>query len=294
MQQIGLGSREALTDVIPSLIKRADHSNPHYIALDKYQNYLRYETKALFPHGFDTGDHEQSLGAALVDFDHQAEAKVMAGILYDGWGRFSLVDLQEGVRQLHKTSIHEAFTHLAAGRENRRHKLSRGLEYADYTFEIIADYGVYRDLHRHRVLTHQRQPVGCVTSAGANFGFMAPPELLRPEWATILDKYVSAMHQAQQAWSTLLEHVDMEVAQYVVPLAYNIRWVMKANLREWIWIVELRTQPAGHPNYRKICQQIYQKIIGVHPSFEPLFKFVNMTGYDLGRSQAEQRQEDKQ
>lgn len=293
MQNIGQGSHTALSDVIPSLIKRANYDHPHYKAHDAFLNHLRHETKALFPHGFDTSGHEETLGAALVDFDRWGEAKVLAGILYDGWGRSSLIDLQKGTKRLHTTSIEEVFTRLAAGRENRRHKLSRGLEYADYTFEIIADYGVYRDLHRHRVLTHQRQPVGCVTSAGTDFGFMTPPELERPEWHMIKDEYTKAMGEARDAWKVLLNHVDIEVAQYVVPLAYNIRWVMKANLREWIWIVELRTQPAGHPNYRKICQQIYQEIIRVHPTFKPLFKFANMAGYDLGRSQAEQRQEEK-
>ena len=219
--------------------------------------------------------------------------KVLAGLLYEEWGRASMANLRHGVDQLTIGDRQQAFYQMTAGRENRRHKMSRGLEYADYAFEIIADYGVYRDLHRHRVLTHQRQPVGCVLSAGATFGFMRPPELDRPEWQTISEKYDAAMHQAKDAWTVLSSHVDAEVAQYVVPLAYNIRWVMKANLREWVWIVELRTQPGGHPNYRKICQEIYQEIIRVHPSFEAFFKFADMEGYDLGRSQAEQRQESK-
>lgn len=285
MQQIGSGSRTALVDVIPSLVRRADHSHRHYEAYATYHDQLRDEVKSLIVFGHDPKPSKNSLGATLIDFDIEAEWKVLAAVLYEGMHRRSLSDFWDTVASYSKVHIKDNFEKLSFLRTDRRHKLPRGLEHADYTFEIIADYGVYRDLHRHRILTHQRQHVGC------DLGFVISPELERSEWQGIKDVYIGAMEQARATWGELCDFVPLEVAQYVVPLAYNIRWLMKANLREWIWITELRTVPQGHPNYRKIAQQIYCEIVRVHPAFEPFFKFVNMVGYDLGRSQAEQRQE---
>ena len=84
-----------------------------------------------------------------------------------------------------------------------------------------------------------------------------------------------------------------EQAQYVVPMAYRIRWHMHLNLRALIWMVELRSSPQGHPAYRHMAQEMYRRIEESLPEFAPLFKFVDMDAYPLGRLGAEQRTEEK-
>ncbi len=44
-------------------------------------------------------------------------------------------------------------------RENRRHKPGRAFERIDYRFDVLTDYGAFRDLQRHRMLTIEWQPL---------------------------------------------------------------------------------------------------------------------------------------
>ena len=85
-----------------------------------------------------------------------------------------------------------------------------------------------------------------------------------------------------------------EEAQYVVPMAYNIRWYFHVNLRALQWLCELRSAAAGHPGYRFIAQTMARQVCDVFPAFERFFKFVDYEGYELGRLEQEQRKVDKQ
>jgi thymidylate synthase ThyX len=85
-----------------------------------------------------------------------------------------------------------------------------------------------------------------------------------------------------------------EEAQYVVPMAYNIRWYFHVNLRSLQWLCELRSSPAGHPCYRHIAQIMARQVAQVFPAFERFFKFVDYEGYELGRLGQEQRKQEKQ
>jgi thymidylate synthase ThyX len=100
------------------------------------------------------------------------------------------------------------------------------------------------------------------------------------------------MEKAAHSYESIVPDFPGE-AQYVVPMAYNIRWYFKANLRSLVWLCELRSTPQGHVNYRKMAQDIARAVMKTHPCFAPFFKFVDFNNYDLGRLDAEMRQEKK-
>src|SRR5690606_22957744 len=158
-------------------------------------------------------------------------------------------------------------------RQNRRHKSPRALEHAEFTFEIVADYGIYRDLQRHRTLTQERQLLTC------NLGYYIPKELL----GTDMEKdYREAMDKAKGVYDEIASELPEE-AQYVVPMAYNIHWYFHINLRSLQWMCELRSSPAGHPMYRYVAQEMAKQVSHTFPEYERFFKFVDYDGYELGR-----------
>jgi thymidylate synthase ThyX len=106
-------------------------------------------------------------------------------------------------------------------------------------------------------------------------------------------EYIEAMYKAKMVFDTIAAELPEE-AQYVVPMAYNVRWYFQVNLRALQWLCELRSQPAGHPNYRFVAQTLAKQVCQVFPAFERFFKFVDFDGYDLGRLGQEQRKVDKQ
>lgn len=159
----------------------------------------------------------------------------------------------------------------------------RALEFAEFTFQIISDFGAYRDLHRHRILTQERQLLTC------NYGFYVPNEI---RGTNLESQYVEVLNQAKEAYDTIAAELPEE-AQYIVPMAYNIRWYFHVNLRALQWLTELRSSPAGHPTYRAIAQEMAKQVTDKFPAFEPFFRFVDFDGYELGRLGQEQRKSEK-
>jgi len=158
------------------------------------------------------------------------------------------------------------------------------LEHASFTFEIVADFGIYRDLQRHRTLTQDRQLLTC------DFGYSIPEELVDTEMEKT---YRSAMDQAAEVYDRIAKELPEE-AQYVVPMAYNIRWYFHINLRALQWLCELRSSPQGHSSYRMVAQSLAHQTFEAIPEFSRFFKFVDCEGYDLGRLDQEIRNKFKE
>jgi thymidylate synthase ThyX len=157
------------------------------------------------------------------------------------------------------------------------------LERASFTFELVCDFGIYRDLQRHRTLTQQRQALSC------QYGYYIPEEIVGLE---VEKDYRQAMEKAKKAYDEIVQELPEE-AQYVVPMAYRLRWYFHINLRALQWLTELRSSPAGHPNYRFVAQEMAQQVISRFPEFKGFFKFVDFQGYDLGRISQEIRKVEK-
>ena len=282
MQEIGKKSYQELAKVIPSFIRRSDPTHRHYQAYAQFLETVQNDLNQF------ADTHAQDIaplskpGVRLIDFDKDSPAKVGGSLLF-GSTSAGLHELQEYCRSLPEEELARLLEIASSSRENRRHKSPRALEHASFTFEILADFGVYRDLHRHRILTQERQLLSC------DHGYYIPPEILNTEMEK---EYRDAMDQAKAAFDTIAAELPEE-AQYVVPMAYNVHWYFHVNLRSLQWLCELRSQPAGHPTYRLIAQEMARQVSLALPPFERFFKFVDFDGYELGRLGAEIRQEEK-
>ena len=168
-------------------------------------------------------------------------------------------------------------------RQNRRHRPPRAFEMTDYTFDFLTNFGMFRDLHRHRVLTLERQLLT------TNHGFSMPSEVLD---LGIQKDFVDCMSKSKEVFDLISPKMP-EQAQYVVNFAYNYPYFMRLDLREATHLIELRTVPQGHPNYRKVGQNMYKAIKKVHPTLSQIIKFVDLKQYELERLEYEKRIEEK-
>lgn len=282
MQEIGKASFEELSKIIPSFVRRASPNHKTDQSWNEFHDSLESEIRMVAAEYADLPTSPIKPGAHLIEWDPDGPRKVAAATLF-AVSPFSLHDLNRLTEELSDEEVQRILETAASGRETRRHKSPRSLEHASFTFEIVADFGAYRDLHRHRMLTQERQLLGC------ELGFFVPEEI---KGTAMEEKYLEAMERAKQAWETIAADLPEE-AQYVVPMAYHLRWYFHISLRALQWLTELRSQAAGHPTYRYLAQQMAKEVIRVFPEFERFFKFVDYEGYDLGRLGQEERKERK-
>jgi thymidylate synthase ThyX len=273
-QDLGRAMHAELDRLIPSFVKRA-LLNEHLAGTSGVAKALasRYASSAIT---------ETAESVALVDYDADGDAKVIAAILYANM-RHPLAQLRQIVAEMSVDQRRQILAEHFAKRRHRRDKLSRAFENVYYTFDILGNLGLYRDLHRHRILTQERQDFTTV------HGYDTPPEI---EEAGFKPEFDKCMRRAAELHERIYPDLPSE-AQYVVPFAYKIRWYMKLNLREALHMVELRTMPQGHPDYRFICQEMWRKIQEVHPALAEAGKFIDWQKYRLGRLQSEMRTEFK-
>ena len=283
LNQIAQFSYEELSKVIPSFVRRAGEEHRYF---QDYRNFAMAQQELL--RNF-ASTHlgeltaESSESVRLIDYDQEAETKLLAALLYTHSG-LTLQQIRESVRSMPETAKTRLLKQTIDLRGHRRHKPERGLEMAFYTFDILGDYGMYRDLQRHRMLTQERQPLT------TRYGYDTPDEI---EDASLGVEYHQTMSRAADAFETIAKEFPHE-AQYVVPMSYNIRWYVHINLRALIWLTEIRSTPQGHTGYRRIAQEMFRKVEAAQPLLAKYMKFVDLNEYSLGRLSAEQRQEDKQ
>ena len=270
MQAIGKEMHEELDKVIPSFVRRAK-SDPYIIENNKTIANIANKIKPI----------TSEVPVVLTDFDDDL-AELVAAILYPHSG-VSFNDLKKKADSMSDEEQLKIISAYIGNRKVRRDKPGRAFEHIYYTFDILADYGIYRDLHRHRVLTQQRQLLT------TDNGFELPDEIIASGNEKL---YVECMQDAKKAFDIISKDHPLE-AQYVVPLAYRIRWSVKINLREAFHLIELRSTPQGHAGYRKIAQLMFKEIEKVHPLMAKEMKFVDMKDYPLGRMGAELKKEEK-
>jgi hypothetical protein len=220
----------------------------------------------------------------LVDFDPDAENKVLAAMLYP------YVDVPEHqiVERVARMSAEErmALVHAYAGdRENRRHKPGRALERTTYRFDICSDYGAFRDLQRHRMMTIEWQPLT------PRHGYVLPEAVV--ESGTV-GRFEDAMERSAALHDAIAERFP-HAAGYAVSLAYRVRYSMQLNAREAMHMLELRTGPQGHPSYRRVCQEMHRQIAeqAGHVAVAALMRHVDHTEPALERLESERRAESR-
>ncbi|HUZ85474.1 MAG TPA: FAD-dependent thymidylate synthase [Candidatus Baltobacterales bacterium] len=260
--------------VIPSFVKRALDERYGRPAAERIER-INSAMKGLAKRGT-ARRAEGGPSVRLVESEPDAERKVVAAALFP----HSDVGLLEQGGD--PAAVLEA---LLADRSNRRQRAPRALEHATYTFEIVANFAAYRDLHRHRMLTQERQLLG------SGLGYDTPAGLheLGMEGA-----FEAAVEAAAAAHARLERELGPALAQYVVPLAFRVRWYFRANLREIYHLCELRTTPQGHPDYRWVAQEMFRRVGEVHPRLAQYARFVDLgPGDELERRQAERRLDEK-
>jgi hypothetical protein len=263
-----------LNQLIPSFVKRAQ-VNDYLSGISAMAQSLARETLNDFPVNL-------SEPVILVDYDRHAEEKVIAGLLY-AHARQPLQQLREIALRMDANERRKVLQEHFSKRRHRRDKPGRAFENVFYTFDVLGNLGLYRDLHRHRILTQERQAFTTV------HGYDTPREI---DEAGFRREFHECMNAAAGLYKDIYRDLPGE-AQYVVPFAYKIRWYMKMNLREAVHLCELRTMPQGHPDYRFIAQEMWRKIQEVHPALAQVGRFIDWKSYRLGRLQSELRTEFK-
>ncbi len=273
-QALAAGIHTALNGLIPSFVKRARRSDYLVETYGATQRLSRQTLAGILP--------APSRPVTLIDYDAQAEEKVVAAILYPH-ARHPLSQLRAVVADMSAEQRGHILDEYLRRRRHRRDKPGRALEQVSYTFDLVGNLGLYRDLQRHRMLTQERQDFT------TTHDYDTPPEI---EAAGFQSAFTHCMEQAAQLYDQIYRDLPHE-AQYVVPFAYRVRWYMKLNLREAVHIGELRTMPQGHPDYRLIVQEMWKQISQVHPTLARSGTFIDWNTYHLGRLQSEMRSEYK-
>ncbi|MCA1692458.1 MAG: FAD-dependent thymidylate synthase [Actinobacteria bacterium] len=218
----------------------------------------------------------------LVDWDPEAEDKLLAAILYphSQLPDDQLLDIARKLPATDRAALLEAWV---GDRQNRRHKPGRALERVTYRFDVLSDYGAFRDLQRHRMLTLQWQPLT------PDHGYVVPEDIAS---AGLGDRFQEAMARSHALYEALVERFPAE-AGYAVALAFRLRYSIELNARAALHMLELRTQPAGHPSYRRVCQEMHRLIAerAGHPTIAGLMRFVDHAPAGLERLEGERRSE---
>jgi thymidylate synthase ThyX len=215
---------------------------------------------------------------------HGSETELLAALLYEA----SAVPEPEALAAVEGLSADEQahlLRDLVATRENRRHRPGRGFETLSYRFEIVSDYGAFRDLQRHRLLTCQWQRLA------PDLGADAPHEVVEAGFG---DEYARALDVSRAEYERLRADGLAEEASYALCLAYRIRYVLELDAREALHLIELRSGREGHPSYRAVALQMRDEIAVVHPGVAGAMRFVDdSTEPRLERLLAELRSESR-
>jgi thymidylate synthase ThyX len=274
---------EELRKVIPSFLTRVDRPERGG-AWSAYLAETRADTAAIVARLTGDEEPEPRPSVMLTDFDPDGEDKVLAAICYP---HSSLSDdqLLSRVRRL-AVDEREALLRAYVGeRENRRHKPGRAFERTDYRFDVLADYGAFRDLQRHRMLTIEWQPLS------PNHGYEIPEAIID---AGLEERFETAMDRSATLFDELEPFVPDDAA-YAVALAYRVRFVMQMNAREATHLLELRSSPQGHPAYRRVAQEMHRLIAeqAGHPAIAAAMRHVDHQTYDLERLGSERAAEER-
>jgi thymidylate synthase ThyX len=271
-----------LRKVIPAFMRRVDLPD-RGVALSAYLEKIRAAAIEQADHFLADLTPLDRPAVTLTDFDPDGEIKVVAAALY---AVSDLPDdqLLERVREMSPEERSDILSAVTGERVNRRHRPGRAFERTSYRFDILSDYGAFRDLQRHRLLTLEWQPLT------TRHGYEMPEEIVN---ARAAGPYQRVMDEAAGMFDALTAAGFEAIAPYTVSMAYRVRYYLQMNAREAMHVIELRTTPQGHPSYRRICQRIHRLIAeeAGHPGIARAISFADHSGGEAGRMEAERAAE---
>jgi thymidylate synthase ThyX len=270
-----------LRKVIPSFLKRVDLPDRGG-AWSDYLAETRASMEEVAGKIFAGDDPAGAPEVRLVDFDPEGETKVIAAMLYP-YVNLPETQVEERVRSMSSDDRMAVVRAYVGERGNRRHKPGRALERVAYRFDILSDYGAFRDLQRHRMLTIDWQQLS------PDHGYVMPEAVAQ---AGCGDRFAEAMERSAALHDVLAPRFPQQ-APYAVSLAYRLRYSMQLNAREATHMLELRTGPQGHPSYRRVCQEMHRLIAeeAGHHALAEAMRFVDHSEAELERLEAERRAE---
>ena len=277
------GMLTELRKVIPAFLARVDQPDRG----GRWSEYLRSVRQATAREAGRLAEIEphSSDEVTLTDFDPEGELKVVAAALYphvqlpDG----QLLAIARGMTADDRAAVLRA---AIGDRSNRRHRPGRAFERTSYRFDVLTDYGAFRDLQRHRLLTLDWQPLT------PQHGYTEPEAVAeagaRDDWRRVMDASADLYDALSAAGLS-------EVAPYAIAMAYRVRFYMDMNAREAMHVIELRTAPQGHPAYRRVCQQMHTLIATVagHRAIADAMRYADHSEVALERLNAERALEKK-
>ncbi len=280
-QDIGRMVLHEARKVIGPFLRRTDMPE-RGIAWINYTRDTRDAIETLVKQYLPQPDHTQA-PVTLLNFWPTDEVALVPEMLFES-SNHSLESLRTLVQRWQKNQVEEIFQAYIGNRLNRRHKPGRVLELAHYEFEVVGDYGTFRDLQRHRMVDGWEWQ-----KISPNLGFDTPELVIEAGFESLFrEGYRISSHLYNDLATFPLE------AQYTTLLGHKMRYRFMMNARQAFHMLELRTSPQGHPGYRKICKEIHRLLAEVHPLIGKAMLFVNKSGDpELTRLEAERATQTK-
>jgi len=214
--------------------------------------------------GLNEGSEDTGPSVRLTHVDGDEDG-LLAALLFES-SAVSEESVRQTIESLDEAQRARLLSDLIGERRNRRHRPGRGLEALRYRFEIVADYGAFRDLQRHRMLTVQWQALTPHLGAGV------PDQV---ELAGVGDDYRRALAISRDEYGRLADAGLHSAAPYALCLGYRIRFVLDLNAREAMQLIELRSGREGHPSYRAVAHEMHAQIAAVHPTVAAAMTYVD-------------------
>src|SRR6185369_10770272 len=284
MREYGALILVELRKVIPAFLKRVD-VDERGVAWTAYWRETRAGVQDVTAKVLAAVEPEPRPEVTLTDWDPDGEVKVVAAALY-AESRLPDDQLLAVARKLGPEERRQVLEAYVGRRENRRHKPGRAFERTVYRFDVLGDYGAFRDLQRHRLLSLEWQRLS------PDFGYATPAALAAIGAQAEFDAVMRAGAELYRAVAAA--GLDA-IAPYVLPMAYRVRFYMEMNAREAMHLIELRSTPQGHPAYRRIAQRMHELIAerAGHRAIAAAMRFVDHSDAEQGRLAAEQASEQK-
>lgn len=260
-QQILSESRK----VIPSFLERVDMDERGVLTMG-YQATTRENTKRLAGEILKNGISGDTEAVNLTDYWPKNELEVAADALFEHTS-LSISEIRDQLETLSVAKKKKIIQTYIGERFNRRHKPGRAFEKIHYSFDILCDYGIFRDLQRHRMVDDLQWQL-----LTPRYGYEIP-DLIQD--AGLSEEFEKCFELSLKLYSHMQKKGYEEEAQYVTLLGHRMRWKVTFNAREAYHMLELRSSPQGHPSYRVVAKEIYEKIKEIHPLIASGMKFIN-------------------
>ncbi len=261
----GQGILDAARAVIPAMLERADKPERGGATI-AYRSNTYHTVKDIAEKLLTANYSAETTPVTLTNLFPRNELDVVADMLYEH-SDLPLTTIREQVTEMSYDQKVEIFKAYIGERLNRRHRPGRALENIHYSFDLVGDYGIFCDLARHRMVDDFEWQL-----VSPRFGYEMPKLV---EDAGMTELYEKCFDISLALYSRLQSEGYTLEAQYATLLGHKMRWKMTMNAREAFHFIELRTSPQGHPGYRKLAYQMYEKIAEVHPLIAEAIKFVN-------------------